>query len=72
VIIAVLGGYGLEDEAAIHAVRVVRAALHGFVSLEQEGGFQMPISLERSYERLIAMLDSGLSEWPVLTSPLGL
>jgi AcrR family transcriptional regulator len=63
VIVAVLDGYGLEDAEAIHAVRVVRAALHGFVSLEQEGGFAMPISVERSYERLIAMLDAGLSNW---------
>jgi hypothetical protein len=42
----------------------VRAALHGFVSLERDEGFRMPISLEQSYERVIAMLDLGLSKWP--------
>jgi AcrR family transcriptional regulator len=60
VIVAVLGGYGLEGETAIHAVRAVRSALHGFVSLEREGGFQIPIALEDSYNRLIGMLDAGL------------
>jgi AcrR family transcriptional regulator len=64
VIIAVLDGYGLGDDEAIHAVRVMRAALHGFVSLEQDGGFRMPVALERSYERLIAILDLGFSQWP--------
>jgi len=62
VILAALGGYALEGEEAVHAVRLVRATLHGFVSLEQIGGFRMPISLEASYERLVAMLDRGLAE----------
>jgi AcrR family transcriptional regulator len=60
VIVAVLRGYGLEGEDAIHAVRAVRSALHGFVALEREGGFQLPIALSESYDRLIALLDSGL------------
>jgi AcrR family transcriptional regulator len=57
---AVLRGYGLEGDEAIHGVRLVRSALHGFVSLESDGGFGMPISLEDTYRRLIAMLDRGL------------
>jgi AcrR family transcriptional regulator len=61
VILAVLDGYSLHGEEAIHAVRVVRAALHGFVALESEGGFALPISLEDSYERLIGVLDRGLA-----------
>jgi AcrR family transcriptional regulator len=60
-IVAVLRGYGLDGEPAIHAVRAVRAALHGFVSLEREGGFQIPIPLADSYERLIELLDVGLA-----------
>ena len=62
VIVAALAGYSLAGEGAIHAVRIVRAALHGFVSLEHEGGFRMPVSLQQSYERLILVLDAGLSE----------
>ncbi|HEY3725640.1 MAG TPA: TetR-like C-terminal domain-containing protein [Solirubrobacteraceae bacterium] len=61
VILAVLAGYSLRGDEAIHAVRVVRAALHGFVLLESEGGFGLPISLQDSYERLIGVLDRGLA-----------
>lgn len=61
VMLAVLSGYGLEGEAAIHAVRAVRSAVHGFVALEQEGGFQLPVGLQESYDRLITMLDNGLA-----------
>jgi AcrR family transcriptional regulator len=60
-LVAVLRGYGLEGEAAIHGVRAVRSALHGFVSLEREGGFQIAIALEDSYELLVGMLDAGLA-----------
>jgi hypothetical protein len=60
----VLRGYGLEGEDAIHGVRIMRAALHGFVALEHEGGFAMPIALDESYARLIGMLDRGLSISP--------
>jgi AcrR family transcriptional regulator len=61
VFVAVLRGYELRDDDAIHAVRIVRAALHGFVSLEREGGFAMPIDVEESYRRLVEMLDRGLA-----------
>jgi AcrR family transcriptional regulator len=60
VLVAVLRGYGLEGDDAIHAVRLIRSALHGFVSLESVGGFALPLGLEESYERLIEMVDRGL------------
>ena len=61
VLLAVLGGYRLRGDDAIHAVRGIRAALHGFVSLEREGGFGLPLSLDQSYDRLIEVLDAGLA-----------
>ncbi len=61
VLAAVLRGYGLEDEDAIHGMRMVRSTLHGFVSLEASGGFGLPISLDESWDRLIATLDRGLA-----------
>jgi AcrR family transcriptional regulator len=61
-IAAVLREYALEGEQAIHAVRILRAALHGFVSLESEHGFELPVSVPETYERLIAMLDRGFAE----------
>jgi AcrR family transcriptional regulator len=60
VLTAVLRGYGLEGDDAIHAVRLLRSALHGFVSLESVGGFALPLDLEQTYERLIEMVDRGL------------
>lgn len=60
-IAAVLRGYAIEGEPAIHAVRAIRSALHGFVSLEREGGFGLPIDIDVSYATLVAMLDAGLA-----------
>jgi AcrR family transcriptional regulator len=61
VFVAVMRGYGLHDDDAIHAVRIARSTLHGFVALEAEGGFGMPLSLEETWVRLVASLDRGLA-----------
>lgn len=61
VVLAVLRGYGLEGDAAVHAARAVRSALHGFVLLESGEGFGYPLALDESYQRLVAILDRGLS-----------
>ncbi len=61
VVLAVLRGYQLEGDDAIHAARIVRAALHGFAGLEAGGGFQIPLSLDETFSRMIALLDQGLS-----------
>lgn len=61
VVLAVLRAYGLEGDDAVQAVRVVRSALHGFVVLENGGGFGLPLSLDVAFERLVATLDRGLS-----------
>ena len=60
-IVAVLRGYGLDGEQAIHAVRAIRSSLHGFVSLEREGGFGLPIDIDDSFDNLVTMLDAGLA-----------
>jgi AcrR family transcriptional regulator len=60
VFLAVLAGYGIEGDAAIHAVRAVRSALHGFVALEREGGFGIALSLDESFATLVEMIDAGL------------
>jgi AcrR family transcriptional regulator len=62
VILAALSGYRLIGDAAIHGVRLVRAGLHGFVSLEQLEAFRIPVALDRTYELLVAMLDRALTE----------
>lgn len=59
-----LDGYGLHGDDAIDAARAVRAALHGFASLESTGGFGLPQDVERSYRRLVAALDAALRVFP--------
>jgi AcrR family transcriptional regulator len=60
VMAAILRAWHLEDEEMLHAVRVIRSALHGFVSLEAGGGFGLPLDRDRSFERLIETLAAGL------------
>ncbi len=65
-VLAVLAGYGLEGEQAVHAARSVRAALHGFVALEAADGFGIPLALDESYAHLISILDAGLGTGALL------
>ncbi|MEU2202637.1 WHG domain-containing protein [Isoptericola sp. NPDC019482] len=58
---AVLHGFGLPDDRTIDAVRVVRAGVHGFVSLELAGGFRLPEDLDRSFDALVDMLVAGVT-----------
>jgi AcrR family transcriptional regulator len=60
VVTAILAGYGLEGDDAIHATRAVRAALHGFAALEGGGGFGIALAVDETFERLVDLLDRGL------------
>jgi AcrR family transcriptional regulator len=60
VVLAVLRGYGLEGDAAIHAARAVRSALHGFVVLELSGGFGIDLDRDASFAALVDMVAAGL------------
>jgi AcrR family transcriptional regulator len=60
---ATVAGYGLVPEDQIHAIRAVRAALHGFVSLEAGGGFGLPLDIDVSFDRLVAGLNATISRW---------
>ena len=59
--VSVMRGYALEGDAAIHAVRAMRAAIYGFVTLESEGGFGIPLATDDSFEWLLDLIDRGLS-----------
>lgn len=54
------------DDDAVHALRIVRAALHGFVQLELAGGFGFPLDAEVTFDRLVAVLavGTGLGDAP--------
>ncbi len=62
VVVAVLGAWGFTGDEALHRVRVVRAAIHGFVSLEAEGGFGLPLNLDESFELMLQTLIGGLEQ----------
>lgn len=62
-VFAALHGYGLQVDEAIHATRATRSALHGFVSLEIEGGFGLPQDVGISFERLVSALHVSLAGW---------
>ncbi|TPW70094.1 TetR/AcrR family transcriptional regulator [Schumannella sp. 10F1B-5-1] len=61
VIAAVLRGFGLPPERAVDAVRTTRAALHGFVLLENGGGFGLPDDVDRSFAALVDVLATGIT-----------
>ncbi|AUG79017.1 TetR family transcriptional regulator [Kitasatospora sp. MMS16-BH015] len=69
VIIAVLRGYGLAGEEAVHAARTVRSVAHGFAALTAGGAFQLAADLAVTRERLTRVLTEGLRSWPPAEAP---
>jgi len=63
IILAALADYKLSGVDAIDAARALRATLHGFISLEQAGGFGLPLDVDRSFDRLIAALAKTFGGW---------
>lgn len=55
-----LAGYSLAPDDAIHAVRMIRAAVHGFATLEAAGGFGMPQEVDESFYHLMTALIQGI------------
>ncbi len=60
VVLRVLEPYGLKDDSAIHAVRGFRSLVHGFASIERQGGFGMPLDLDESFRLLIDTFLAGI------------
>ena len=60
IVLAVLGEFGLTEEAAVHAARRLRAATHGFTVLEIQGGFGLAEDVDLSYRQLIDMVTASL------------
>lgn len=59
---SVLRGWDLTDDDAIHAIRGIRAAVHGFATLETSGGFGLKQDTDESFDRLIRALAAGLRD----------
>lgn len=56
----VMALYGLEGDAAIHAVRAIRSLLHGFVTLERQGGFGIPLDLDVTFRLMVDTFLAGV------------
>lgn len=61
-ILTLFHSYPLSEENAIHAVRGLRSILHGFSSLEQKGGFGMPIERNDSLHYMLRVFLVGLNK----------
>jgi AcrR family transcriptional regulator len=59
----VMAGYELRDDDAVDAIRALRSALHGFVTLESGGGFGLPVDVDRSFDRFVAGLAVVFARW---------
>ena len=55
-----LDGYGLDDETRAHCARSLRSSLHGFVTLERDGGHPEPFAVDQSLDRLVSLFCAGL------------
>ena len=58
----VLEGWGVAGDQAVHGARVLRSALHGFVTLEYAGDFVLDQDPDESFEQLVEMLVDGLGQ----------
>jgi len=58
IMLRTLSAYHLSPDAARHAIRMLRSAVHGCVSLERLGGFGLPGVAEETFRGLlVALLD---------------
>jgi len=63
VVFALVRSYGLEGADAVHAIRILRSGLHGFVAQQAAGGFGMPESVDETFQRLVEVLDGAFTSW---------
>ncbi len=73
VLTAVLTGYDLHGDDMIDAIRFLRAALHGFITLEAPTtrAFALPVDVDRSFDRLVRAVVNAVAAWtePPTTPP---
>lgn len=52
-VLRALAAFHLSPDDAIHAVRLARAMVHGFATLELAGGFGLPQEVDETFRRLL-------------------
>lgn len=60
---------GIQPDRAVDAVRYLRSSVHGFVTLENGGGFGMPEDPDQSFEALVEMVVNGLRSFVATDTP---
>lgn len=60
--VRVLQSFHLEGDRALHAVRGLRSILHGFSSLEQNGGFKLALDLDESINIIVKAFINGMKD----------
>jgi AcrR family transcriptional regulator len=68
VVFDLLKDYGLSGDLAVDATRSLRAALHGFVSLEAAQGFGDAWDIDRTFDRMVAGLEFAIADWVVTSA----
>ena len=58
-------GFAMSDDDTAHGARVMRSALHGFVSFEMGAGLSLPHDVDQTFERLVDLLCLGFESWAV-------
>jgi AcrR family transcriptional regulator len=55
VVAAVLAELGVSSRRAVPVIRALRSLLHGFVTLERDGGFGMPEDVDASFDAAVEL-----------------
>lgn len=59
-----LTSFGLQEEDALHAIRGIRAIIHGFIAIELAGGYELALDKDESFRRLLeTYLDGVAGPW---------
>ena len=59
-VLQVLKPFGLKEDESLHITRGLRSLLHGFASLEQKGGFGLPLNRDESLDLLMETYLAGI------------
>lgn len=59
-LLLIMASLGLAGDDALHAIRGLRAILHGFTSLERAGGYKMDLDRDESFRHLLGTYLQGL------------
>lgn len=58
-----LSSYKIPKNRIIHAIRILRSSLNGFIELELNEGFQMTDDIDKTFTELLMFLKAGLKSY---------